>query len=101
MRWIEAKPGVSLTSAERWMNILAVGDSFVPVPVFQRGLAGLGRPPDRISAAGRVAGAGGDRRRNLHPRISRHSGQLAARVGSAEILVVPAPRLPTRCSQPG
>src|SRR6478672_416905 len=72
------------------MKILAVGDSFVPVPVFQRGLAGL-------EGAHRIEYLQLDESRDLVPStasersIREYLGtpeQIAARVGSAEILIV-------------
>jgi D-3-phosphoglycerate dehydrogenase len=72
------------------MKILAVGDSFVPVPVFQRGLAGL-------QGAHRIEYLQLDESQELlattasELSIREYLGtpaQIAARVGSAEILVV-------------
>jgi D-3-phosphoglycerate dehydrogenase len=72
------------------MKILAVGDPFVPVPVFQRGLAGL-------ESAHRIDYLQLDESQELvattasERSIREYLGtpeQIAARVGSAEILVV-------------
>jgi D-3-phosphoglycerate dehydrogenase / 2-oxoglutarate reductase len=72
------------------MKILAVGDSFVPVPVFQRGLAGL-------EGAHRIEYLQLDESQKLvattvsESSIREYLGtpaQIADRVGSAEILIV-------------
>lgn len=72
------------------MKILAVGDSFVPVPIFQRGLAGL-------QGAHRIEYLQLDESQELvatstsERSIREYLGtpaQIAARVGSAEILIV-------------
>ena len=72
------------------MRILAVGDSFVPVPVFQRGLA-------RLQDEHRIEYLQLDESRELvattasEKTIREYLGtpeQIAARVGNAEILIV-------------
>jgi len=72
------------------MKILVVGDSFVPVPVFERGLAGL-RADHRLEFLQL------DESVELAPKsasecsIREYLGtpsQLGARIGDAEILVV-------------
>lgn len=72
------------------MNILAVGDSFMPVPVLQRGLAGL-RGDHRLEYLQL------DEAKELVPKtasecsIREYLGtpaQVAAQVGDAEILIV-------------
>ena len=72
------------------MKILAVGDSFVPVPVFQRGLAGL-------EGAHQIEYLQLDESQELVATTASESSireylgtpaQIAARVGSAEILIV-------------
>jgi D-3-phosphoglycerate dehydrogenase len=72
------------------MKILVVGDSFVPVPVFERGLAGL-RAEHRLDYLQL------DESEELAPKstsersIREYLGtpaQLAARIGDAEILIV-------------
>jgi D-3-phosphoglycerate dehydrogenase len=72
------------------MKILAVGDSFVPVPVFKRGLAGL-------QDAHRIEYLQLDESRELVATTASESSireylgtpeQIAARVGGAEILIV-------------
>jgi D-3-phosphoglycerate dehydrogenase len=72
------------------MKILVVGDSFVPVPVFERGLAGL-RADHRLEYLQL------DESKELVPRsaselsIREYLGtpaQISARIGGAEILIV-------------
>jgi D-3-phosphoglycerate dehydrogenase / 2-oxoglutarate reductase len=72
------------------MKILVVGDSFVPVPVFERGLAGL-RADHRLEYLQL------DESKELVPRsaselsVREYLGtpaQISARIGDAEILIV-------------
>jgi D-3-phosphoglycerate dehydrogenase len=72
------------------MKILVVGDSFVPVPVFERGLAGL-------RAAHRLEYLQLDESKELVPRSASElslreylgtPAELSARIGDAEVLIV-------------